>query len=74
MVQSFALRGEVAPGDAGSKEGLDMSGTKKQMVINYVPGEECRVAMVQDKRLEEFHAERMDGPRTTWGTSTWAKW
>ena len=38
-----------------------MSG-KKQMVINYVPGEECRVAIVQEGRLEEFHAERMDGP------------
>jgi ribonuclease E len=34
----------------------------KQMIINYVPGEECRVAIVEDGRLEEFHAERMDGP------------
>jgi ribonuclease E len=32
----------------------------KDMVINYVPGEECRVAVVEDGRLEEFHAERMD--------------
>lgn len=38
-----------------------MSG-KKQMVINYVPGEECRVAIIENGRLEEFHAERMDGP------------
>jgi len=30
----------------------------KQMVINYVPGEECRVAMVENGRLEEFHSER----------------
>ena len=36
--------------------------SKRQMVINYVPGEECRVAIVEDGRLEEFHAERMDGP------------
>ncbi len=36
--------------------------SKKQMIINYVPGEECRVAIVEDGRLEEFHAERMDGP------------
>jgi len=28
------------------------------MVINYVPGEECRVAMLEDGRLEEFHTER----------------
>ena len=39
-----------------------MSSKKKQMVINYVPGEECRVAIVENGRLEEFHAERMDGP------------
>ncbi|MBX3386278.1 MAG: Rne/Rng family ribonuclease [Phycisphaeraceae bacterium] len=32
----------------------------KEMVINYVPGEECRVALVEGGRLEEFHAERMD--------------
>lgn len=30
----------------------------KQMVINYTPGEECRVAMVESGRLEEFHSER----------------
>src|SRR5206468_4113222 len=39
-----------------------VSMSKKQMIINYVPGEECRVAIVEDGRLEEFHAERMDGP------------
>lgn len=35
---------------------------KQRMVINYVPGEECRVAVVENGRLEELHAERMDGP------------
>src|SRR6185295_3106748 len=34
------------------------SKTKTQMLINYVPGEECRVAVVEDGKLEEFHAER----------------
>jgi hypothetical protein len=33
---------------------------KGQMVINYVPGEECRVAVVFDGKLNELHAERMD--------------
>lgn len=28
------------------------------MLINYVPGEECRIAVVEDGRLEEFHTER----------------
>ncbi len=39
-----------------------MSSKKQQMVINYVPAEECRVAIIENGRLEEFHAERMDGP------------
>ncbi len=30
------------------------------MLINYVPGVECRVAVVRDGRLEELHSERMD--------------
>ncbi len=30
------------------------------MIINYVPGEECRVAIVADGNLEEFHNERTD--------------
>ncbi len=33
---------------------------KNQMLINYVPGVECRVAVVRDGRLEELHSERMD--------------
>jgi len=34
--------------------------SNKKMVINYVPGEECRVAVLENDRLEEFHSERMD--------------
>lgn len=30
----------------------------KQMLVNYVPGEECRIAITSDTRLEEFHAEK----------------
>ncbi len=30
---------------------------KTQMLINYVPGDECRVAIVEDGKLEEYHAE-----------------
>ena len=33
---------------------------KGQMVINYVPGEDCRVAVVSEGKLSELHAERMD--------------
>lgn len=32
--------------------------SKQQLVINYVPGEECRVAIVEDGKLEELHSER----------------
>jgi ribonuclease E len=28
------------------------------MLVNYVPGEECRIALVRDGRLEEFYQER----------------
>jgi ribonuclease E len=28
------------------------------MLISYIPGEECRVAVVEDGKLEEFHSER----------------
>lgn len=31
---------------------------KSQMLINYVPGEECRVAIVEDGKLEELHVEK----------------
>ncbi|MDX2147100.1 MAG: Rne/Rng family ribonuclease [Planctomycetota bacterium] len=31
---------------------------KNQMIINYVPGEECRVALVEGNKLEELHVER----------------
>ncbi|WP_432797133.1 Rne/Rng family ribonuclease [Poriferisphaera sp. WC338] len=32
--------------------------SKSEMLINYVPGEECRIAIVKDKRLDEFYQER----------------
>lgn len=31
---------------------------KKQMLINYVPGEECRIAIEENGRLEELYQER----------------
>jgi ribonuclease E len=31
---------------------------KTEMLINYVPGEECRIAIVEDGSLEEFYHER----------------
>jgi ribonuclease E len=33
---------------------------KREMVINYVPGEECRVAVLEEGKLEEFHSEKAD--------------
>jgi len=32
--------------------------SKTEMLINYVPGEECRIAIVEDGSLEEFYQER----------------
>ncbi len=33
---------------------------KHQLIINYVPGEECRVAVMVNGKLDEFHSERAD--------------
>ncbi len=30
----------------------------KQMLINHVPGDECRIALLEDGRLEDYHTER----------------
>lgn len=40
-------------------EGARVS-VKAKMIVNYVPGEECRVAVLHDNALEEMHAERSD--------------
>lgn len=31
-----------------------------RLVVNYVPGEECRVALMEDGKLQEYEAERFD--------------
>ena len=46
------------PAKASSKVSAKDKPDKIQMVINYVPGEECRVAFMHDAKLEEYHAER----------------
>lgn len=28
-----------------------------RMIVNYIPGDECRIAFVEDGKLEEYHAE-----------------
>ncbi len=35
-----------------------MSTNNKQMLVNYIPGEECRIAITSGGRLEEFHSEK----------------
>ncbi|MCC7193004.1 MAG: Rne/Rng family ribonuclease [Phycisphaeraceae bacterium] len=32
--------------------------SKREMLINYVPGEECRIAIIEDGRLDELYQER----------------
>jgi len=34
--------------------------SKKQMLINYVPGEQCRIAIVEDGKLQELYRERAE--------------
>jgi len=33
---------------------------ERELVINYVPGDECRIALLENGRLEDYHAERFD--------------
>lgn len=37
-----------------------MSSPSQQMIVNYVPNEECRIAILESGRLEEFYAERVE--------------
>ncbi|MBL8990830.1 MAG: Rne/Rng family ribonuclease [Phycisphaerae bacterium] len=37
-----------------------MGQNTREMVVNYVPGEECRIAVLRDGKLEEFYSERRD--------------
>jgi ribonuclease E len=48
------VSGERAPRRAARAVG------PRQIVINYVPGEECRVAILVNGKLDEFHSERSD--------------
>ena len=38
-----------------------MGQNTREMVVNYVPGEECRIAVLRDGKLEEFYSERTMG-------------
>ncbi|MEN0021150.1 MAG: Rne/Rng family ribonuclease, partial [Planctomycetota bacterium] len=49
-----------AADSASEKSAEPAKAGKTRMVINYLPGEECRIAIVEDNKLEEFHAEQMD--------------
>ncbi len=43
-----------------SKPAPESRATNTEMIINYVPGEECRIAMLEDGQLEEFMVEPTD--------------
>ena len=49
---------------SGAKPATKAAGAERgplvQMVVNYTPGDECRIAIVEDGKLEEYHAERAD--------------
>ena len=36
------------------------SNQQRELIVNYVPGEECRVAVIVDGKLDEFYSERND--------------
>ncbi len=43
---------------------------ESRMLINYVPGEACRVAIVEDGKLGEFYSERFDAASRVWTVGT----
>ena len=43
-----------------SKSSSSSAPAQAEMIINYVPGEECRVAMLENGKLEEFAVEPTD--------------
>jgi ribonuclease E len=47
-------RGEKTERASAKRDGQPFT----QMIINYVPGEECRVAVVEDRKLEELYTEK----------------
>jgi ribonuclease E len=51
---------KVASSRGRSKPKADEPIADCEMIINYVPGEECRVAMVEDGKLEELAVEPTD--------------
>lgn len=46
-----------AEGDAIEVERRAYIGPPSELIVNYVPGEDCRIALLEGGRLEEFHAE-----------------
>lgn len=35
-------------------------GPRTELLVNYIPGDECRIAIIEDGKLEEFHAESLN--------------
>ncbi|MFT5422786.1 MAG: ribonuclease E [Phycisphaerales bacterium] len=49
-----------APSAGDALESGDLAASEQadaEMIVNYVPGEECRIAIVEDGQLEEFYSE-----------------
>ncbi|XHC25390.1 Rne/Rng family ribonuclease [Phycisphaerales bacterium ac7] len=47
-----------SPSPASSGSSSSKGKGQSRMLINYIPGDECRVALTVDGKLEEFHSER----------------
>lgn len=50
--------GKSSPTPASSGASPSKGKGPARMLINYIPGDECRVALTVDGKLEEFHSER----------------
>ncbi|MEM1183937.1 MAG: Rne/Rng family ribonuclease [Planctomycetota bacterium] len=49
--------GDAKSGDAPKAPKPKTPSVKAEMLVDYVPGEDCRIAVVEDGKLEEFYSE-----------------
>ncbi|UYV12868.1 MAG: Rne/Rng family ribonuclease [Phycisphaera sp.] len=54
---SSSSRGRSSRPQSNAIESSSGAPDASRMIVNYIPGDECRIAFVEDGKLEEYHAE-----------------
>jgi ribonuclease E len=58
--KSSAKKDDTDDDKPSSSSSGSSKGPRTEMVVNYVPGEDCRIAILEDGNLEEFFSEHTD--------------